>query len=121
MRQNQQRSAVESQPWSISKYVTITGVCPFDDWFETLNSATQARVDVRLDRVNLGNFGDSKSLGDGIYELRLHFGGGYRIYYGISGRRVILLLMGGIKKTQTKDIKTSRRYWKAYQEEQKRG
>ncbi len=112
---------MESQRWSISKYITVAGLCPFDEWFETLNSTTQARVDVRLDRVNLGNFGDSKSLGDGIYELRLHFGGGYRIYYGISGKRVILLLMGGVKKTQTKDIKTSRLYWKTYQEEQQRG
>ena len=112
---------MENQPWSISKYVTITGICPFDKWFETLDSTAQARVDVRLDRVSLGNFGDSKSLGEGIYELRLHFGGGYRVYYGISGKKVILLLMGGAKKTQTKDIKTARRYWKSYQEEQKRG
>lgn len=109
---------MESQPWSILKYVTVTGICPFDEWFETLNQTTQARVDVRLDRVSLGNFGDAKSLGDGVYELRFHFGGGYRVYYGISGKKVILLLMGGAKKTQTKDIKTARRYWKAYQEEQ---
>ena len=112
---------MESQPWSISKYVTINGICPFDEWFETLNSETKVRVDVRLDRVNLGNFDDSKSLGEGIYELRLHFGGGYRIYYGLAGKKVILLLTGGMKKNQTKDIKTARRYWKAYQEEQKRG
>ena len=108
---------MESQAWSIDKYVTIDGLCPFDEWFETLQPAIQARVDVRLDRVNLGNFGDRKSLGEGIYELRLHFDGGYRIYYGISGKKIILLLMGGAKKTQNKDIKTARRYWKAYQEE----
>lgn len=111
---------MENQQWSISKYVTINGVCPFDEWFNTLNSTNKARVDVRLDRVSLGNFGDSKSLNEGIYELRLHFGGGYRIYYGKTGRRVVLLLMGGMKKTQNKDIKTARGYWKAYQEE-KRG
>jgi putative addiction module killer protein len=69
--------------------------------------------------VSLGNFGDSKSLGNGIYELRLHFGGGYRVYYGISGKKMILLLAGGVKKTQSKDIKTSFRYWKEYQQEQK--
>lgn len=112
---------MESQQWSILKYVTTTGICPYDEWFETLKPATQARVDVRLDRVNLGNFGDSKSLGEGIYELRLHFGGGYRVYYGISGKRIILLLMGGAKKTQTKDIKIARRNWKDYQKEQRRG
>lgn len=106
-----------SQPWSLSKYVTVNGECPFDEWFETLNPTVKARIDVRLDRVSLGNFGDSKSLSGGIYELRLHFGGGYRIYYGLAGNKVILLLMGGMKRTQDKDIKTARRYWKAYQEE----
>ena len=55
---------MESQSWSIDKYVTIDGLCPFDEWFYTLQPATQARVDVRLDRVNLGNFGDCKSLGE---------------------------------------------------------
>jgi putative addiction module killer protein len=109
---------VESQLWAISKYVTDEGVCPFDEWFETLKTEIQARIDVRLDRVSLGNFGDSKSLGNGIYEIRLHFGGGCRVYYGISGKKMILLLAGGVKKTQGKDIKTSLRYWKKYQEEQ---
>jgi putative addiction module killer protein len=110
---------VESQLWTISKYVTDEGVCPFDEWFETLDTKIQARIDVRLDRVSLGNFGDSKSLGNGIYELRFHFGGGYRVYYGVSRKKMILLLVGGVKKTQSKDIKTSLRYWKKYQEEQK--
>ena len=110
---------MESQQWLIHKYVTVSGVCPFDEWFENLEPTTQARVDVRLDRVSLGNFGDRKSLDGGIFELRLHFGGGYRVYYGLEGRKVVLLLMGGMKKTQSKDIKTARRYWKAYQEEKK--
>lgn len=96
-------------------------MCPFIEWFETLDLTTQARIEVRFDRIRLGNFGDSKNLGDGIYELRFHFGSGYRVYYGISGQKVILLLMGGVKKTQTKDIKTARRYWESYQEEEKRG
>lgn len=108
---------MENQSWSIARYKTLSGACPFIEWFETLDLTTQARIEVRLDRVRLGNFGDSKSLGDGIYELRLHFGGGYRVYYAISGNKVILLLMGGAKKNQTKDIKTARRYWKSYQEE----
>ena len=72
---------MESQKWSIDKYVTIDGLCPFDKWFATLQPAIQVRVDVRLDRVNFGNFGDRQSWGEGIYELRLHFGSGYRILY----------------------------------------
>lgn len=107
---------MESQSWSITIYETLGEVCPYIEWYETLSRKTQARIDVRLTRVSLGNFGDCKSLGDGIYELRFHFEGGYRIYYGISGKRVVLLLMGGGKKTQSKDIKTARRYWKDYQE-----
>jgi putative component of toxin-antitoxin plasmid stabilization module len=51
---------VESQLWAISKYVTDEGVCPFDEWFETLKTEIQARIDVRLDRVSLGNFGEAK-------------------------------------------------------------
>ena len=108
---------MESQSWSVISYETIDGFCPYIEWYETLSPRTQVRIDVRLTRVSLGNFGDCKSLGDGIYELRFHFGGGYRVYYGVSGKRVVLLLMGGGKKTQTKDIKTARRYWQEYQEE----
>ena len=116
-----ERRIVESQPWSIVNYETLGGVCPYIEWYETLPLKTQAKIAARLTRVALGNFGDRKSLGDGIHELRFHFGSGYRVYYGVSGKRIVLLLMGGAKKTQTKDIKTARRYWKEYQEEQTRG
>lgn len=115
------KECVESQSWSIVSYETVDGVCPYIEWYETLSRRIQVRIDVRLTRVSKGNFGDCKSLSDGIYELRFHFEGGYRIYYGISGKRVVLLLMGGGKKNQSKDIKTARRYWKNYQEEQTRG
>lgn len=63
---------------------------------------TQVRIDVRFDRVSLGNLGDAKSFGEGVYELRLFFGSGYRIYYGIIGKRIVLLLTGGAKKTKIK-------------------
>ena len=111
---------MENQQWEIKKYVTSEGVCPFDIWFERLDSTTQARIDVRLDRLTLGNFGDRKSLGGGIFELRFQFGAAYRVYFGVEGNKVVLLLMGGVKKTQNKDIQAARRYWKAYQQE-KRG
>lgn len=104
--------------WRIQKYVTESGVCPFDDWFSKLDSQAQIRVDVRLDRVSLGNFGDHKSVGEGVYELRLFFGPGYRIYYGLAGRHVVLLLTGGAKGKQTKDIRTAQKLWKDYKLEQ---
>lgn len=76
----------EKRLWEIEKYVTQEGVCPFDEWFNTLDSKFQARIDVRFDRISLGNFGDHKNLGQGIYELRFSFGAGYRVYYGIIGK-----------------------------------
>jgi putative addiction module killer protein len=107
--------------WEILKYLTDNGVCPFDEWFNTLDSATQARIDVRLDRVTLGNFGDHHSVGSGVYELRFFFGPGYRIYYGIIATKVVLLLAGGSKKRQNRDIRTAQRFLAAYQNEQEGG
>lgn len=104
--------------WEIQKYVTESDVCPFDEWFETLETQTQIRIDVRLDRVSLGNFGDHKSVGEGVYELRFSFGPGFRVYYGLVGKRIVLLLIGGSKKNQNKDIKAAQKFWRAYQDEQ---
>ncbi|WP_348251234.1 type II toxin-antitoxin system RelE/ParE family toxin [Leptolyngbya subtilissima] len=59
--------------WELQKYTTSQGACPFDEWFANLDAQTQARIDVRLDRVSLGNFGDRKSVGEGVYELRFFF------------------------------------------------
>ena len=109
---------MESQQWEIKKYVTADKDCPFDKWFDKLDASLQARIDVRLDRVRLGNFGDRKSLEGGIFELRFQFGAGYRVYFGLSGNQIVILLVGGSKKTQKKDIKTARHLWKAYQQEQ---
>ncbi|MEY2831445.1 MAG: hypothetical protein RLZZ574_703 [Cyanobacteriota bacterium] len=108
---------MESRQWKIQKYITADGVCPFDEWFDRLDFTLQARIDVRLDRVSLGNFGDRKSLEGGVFELRFQFGAGYRVYFGLDGNQVVLLLIGGSKKTQNKDIKTALRLWEAYQQE----
>ncbi len=101
----------------IEKYQTASGVVPFDEWFEELDCSIQARVDARLDRIVLGNFGDCKNVGEGVFELRLAFGPGYRIYYALDGSELVLLLAGGDKKSQAKDIKAALKYWKAYREE----
>ena len=101
--------------------MTSEGGGPFDEWFFNLDAQTQARIDARLDRVSLGNFGDRKSIGEGIYELRFFFGPGYRVYYGLAGRQVVLLLVGGDKKGQNKDIQAAQRLWATYQNEQREG
>lgn len=69
---------------------------------------------VRLNRLRLGNFGDCKSVGDGVFELRMMFGPGYRVYFGRDGERVVMLLCGGDKDTQQKDVELAKHYWRDY-------
>ena len=100
----------------IEFYETPSGCCPFDDWFESIREKlTCAKIITRLDRLKLGNFGDCKSLGDGIAELRIHYGSGLRVYYSKIGNKVLLLLCGGDKSSQTKDISKAKEYLKEYQ------
>lgn len=96
-------------------YVTQNGKQPFIEWLESLKDKTlRYRIKERLDRVSLGNFGDCKSLKNGLMELRFTFGSGYRIYYGEDGDSIVLLLCGGDKSTQSKDIKKAQQYWQDY-------
>jgi len=74
------------------------------------------RIRARLDRVELGNFGIVKSVGDGVSELKIDHGPGYRIYFAMRGKTVVLLLSGGDKSTQQKDIETAKAYWKQQKE-----
>src|ERR1700690_1599213 len=71
-------------------------------------------VRARLNRIRLGNFGDCKPIGGGVEELRIDFGPGYRVYYGREGPVVGVLLGGGDKRTQTRDILTAQKYWREY-------
>ena len=73
-----------------------------------------ARINARLTRVEQGNFGDAKSVGSGVMELRLAFGSGYRVYYGLDGEKLVVLLVGGDKSSQDKDIKLAHEYWSDY-------
>jgi putative addiction module killer protein len=88
------------------------GSKPFMNWLMGIrDSLVKARIQVRLDRVEEGNFGDHKALGGGICEIRIDFGPGYRVYYGRHGESFVLLLGGGDKKSQTRDIEKARKYW----------
>jgi putative addiction module killer protein len=64
----------------------------------------------------LGNFGDHKSVGQGVYELRIAYSSGYRVYFGMKGKRLVILLVGGDKGTQARDIKKAQQYWEQYKE-----
>ena len=94
-------------------FVTKDGRTPFTEWLESLKDKTsQFRIKERLDRVSLGNLGDYKSIGEGVYELRLTIGPGYRIYFGLETDTFMILLLGGSKKGQQRDIHKSKEYWK---------
>ncbi len=101
-------------PITVYYYQTDSGRCPFRVWLDSIGFGTQAIVDIRLARVRRGLFGDSKYLGDGIFELKFHVGPGYRIYYGRDGKTVVILLHAGHKKDQSADINTAREFWEDY-------
>lgn len=96
-------------------YATTNGRTPFTEWLEALKDQRgRDTIKVRVRRISVGNFGDSKSLGGGLYELRVDFGPGYRVYFGKEDDDVILL-WGGKKQRQAKDIARGRIYWAEYQ------
>jgi len=90
---------------------------PYRKWFCRLDGAAKARIFRHVVRMENGNLGDSKSIGDGVQELRMHFGAGYRIYYGRDGDIIIILLGGGSKRGQSRDIKAAKERWVNYLEE----
>ena len=103
----------------IAHYLSKDGTDRFDRWFRRQTPETRARIQTRIDRMELGNFGDHRSVGQGVSELRIGFGPGYRLYYGRDGDELVLLLSGGTKKRQAKDIADARQDWRAYREEKR--
>ncbi|TAE55748.1 MAG: type II toxin-antitoxin system RelE/ParE family toxin [Nostocales cyanobacterium] len=106
---------MEAQPREIQRYVTPDGKIPFDEWFDHLRDRkAQTKINKRLDRVNIGNLGDHRAVGQGVFELRIDYGPGYRIYFGQIGIKIVLLLCGGNKSTQDQDIRQAIEYWQDY-------
>jgi len=95
---------------------TEVGRSPFAEWFGELDAVTAARVDRYVRRLEAGNFGAAQPLRDGVFELRLDFGPGYRVYYGREGRTIIILLGGGSKRRQDADIAAAVERWKRYKQ-----
>ena len=101
----------------IRHYVSRAGKDVFDDWLSKLADArSQAKIATRIDRLAAGNFGDCKPLRQGVCELRIDWGPGYRVYYAVVGKVCVLLLCGGDKRKQSTDIDRAIEYLSDYQE-----
>lgn len=104
-------------PKTVELYKDKKGREPYRDWLSSLkDSATKARIDQRVRRIELGNPGVHAPVGEGVWELKLDFGPGYRVYYGEQGNNIIILLCGGNKDSQERDIIKAKKYWKDYME-----
>lgn len=100
----------------IRHYLTASGRDPYQEWLDKLKDLTgRIAIQRRVDRVAEGNFGDHKPLQEGVSELRIALGPGYRVYYVMDRATIVLLLCGGLKRTQEADLKRATRYWRDYQ------
>lgn len=96
----------------VFRYQREDGIEPVTNWLKSLrDKRAEAKVRIRLKRLEAGIFGDCDPVGDGVLELREHLGAGYRVYFARHGQTMVILLCGGTKKTQPADIKTAKKYW----------
>lgn len=105
--------------FELKRYQTNNGRVPFSRWLDDLEDKTANRILAYVDRMKTGNFGNSKPVGKGVSELKLDFGSGYRVYYLCEGHSIVILLCGGDKGTQKKDIKQAQYYAEDYQRRSK--
>jgi len=107
--------ASETNPKQVIIFCDASGNEPFSEWMNSFRDpSTRRRILKRLIRVENGNYGDVKVVGDGVNELRFFFGSGYRIYFGEDGDTIVVLLTGGDKSRQDRDIEQAKAYWKEY-------
>jgi putative addiction module killer protein len=95
-------------------YLAIDGESPFEQWFSALEAAAAAKVSVALARLEQGNLSNVKGVGEGVLEYRIDWGPGYRVYFGREGEVLVILLTGGTKKRQQRDIDTAKALWSDY-------
>ncbi|MEG3847351.1 type II toxin-antitoxin system RelE/ParE family toxin [Microcoleus sp. herbarium19] len=108
---------MEVQAREIRRYTTAEGKAPFTDWLDSLRDRNvRVRIKSRLDRVEQGNLGDFKSVGEGVFELRINYGPGYRVYFGQVGLTIVVILIAGDKSTQEQNIQQAIEYWKDYEQ-----
>lgn len=105
-----------SHGYRIIEYATESNRVPFREWLAGLDIRTRARIQARVFRFESGNLGDTKPVGAGLFEARLDFGPEYRIYMGIAAGRLIILLGGGDKRSQRRDIAATKKMWAGWKE-----
>ena len=107
----------DAHPRKLEVFQTSTGREPLNEWLASIrDTKTRTRIEARLDYLRTGNFGDCRPIGGGLSELRLAFGAGYRVYFGEVRNTVVLLLCGGDKSSQRRDIQRAKTYWQEYRE-----
>jgi putative addiction module killer protein len=109
---------VEGSEKQLRIYRLQNGRTPYLEWLQNLKDIrARQKIQVRLARVRLGNFGQTRSVGEGVQELKIDYGPGYRVYFGQDGEEIIILLCGGDKSSQNDDIKEAKEYWANYKRE----
>ncbi len=98
----------------IREFLNESGASPFARWFDGLNAIAAARVTIVLTRLGLGNFSNVEGVGGGVYELKIDFGPGYRVYFGKDGERFVILVGGSAKKRQEAAIRAAKAAWAEY-------
>ena len=107
----------DTHPRELEVYQTQNGKEPFTEWLASIrDQRTRTRIRDRLERLEIENFADCGAVGGGVFEMRLHFGAGYRIYFGEVNNTIVLLLCGGDKSSQARDIERAKTYWLEYKE-----
>ena len=97
------------------------GLSPFGEWFKDLDYIAASKITTAVYRLQYGNFSNVESVGGGVFEYKIDFGPGYRVYFGQDKNVLIILLTGGIKKSQSKDIEKAKMYWQEYNYSKKQG
>ncbi|MDB6445185.1 type II toxin-antitoxin system RelE/ParE family toxin [Pseudomonas sp. 21TX0197] len=106
--------------YEVEHVLSANGVDIYQAWLDTVRDMRcKARITTRVDRASLGHFGDTEPVGDGVYEMKLNFGPGYRVYYAIQDRKVVFLLGGGSKDRQQNDIDQAKALWNSFKVKRK--
>lgn len=103
-----------SREYGLQEWTDDQGRSPFAEWVDRLDKPDRGRILTRVARFQLGNFGDHKHVRGGVFEARMDFGPGYRVYFGIEGGALVLLVGGGDKSSQSRDIKMAEERWRLY-------